>query len=390
MTIKTVVALVACGATAGLASDACAQTDTAPTPAFTAGFTYKADVMGIDAGRGKHDVAYLDDAELTLSADFDKAIGWRGGTAFVDVLNNFGGRPNETANTLQGVDNIEVGAPALLLYQAWVQQTFAGDRLSVLAGRYDINSEFYHNDAAGQLINPVFGIGSELSSTGPNGPSTFPRTEMAVRARYAGKRDYVQVAMVRAPRGTVDPIGKRTLLFIAEVGHQGSTALSIGAWTYSSRQPEIVPPGVSVNGREAASRGAYVLAEQDVAGAPDGAGYWRAFLRAGVADGHTTPFGGGMQVGLSGRRILPSRPESMVSIGYGMASLSDRYRRANPADAPPLTASENALELTYSDRLLPFLTLQPDVQYVFRPSGLRDADDVLVLGLRAIINWDMP
>lgn len=390
MTLQTVAALAACGAAAGLANDACAQADTPPTPALAAGFTYKADVMGIDAGQGRHDVVYLDNAELTLSADFDRAIGWRGGTAFVDVLNNFGGAPNRTANTLQGVDNIEVGAPALLLYQAWVQQTFAGGRASVLAGRYDINSEFYYNDAAGQLINPVFGIGSELSSTGPNGPSTFPRTEMAVRVRYAGTREYGQAAMVRAPRGTVDPVGKRTLLFIAEAGRRGSTALSIGAWTYSRRQPEIVPPGVSVDERRAASHGAYVLAERDVAGDPDGAGYWRAFLRAGVADGDTTPFGGGMQAGLSGRRVLRSRPASMVSIGYGMASLSDRYRRANPAGAPPLTASENALELTYSDRLLPFLTLQPDVQYVVRPSGRRDAGDVLVLGLRAIVNWNMP
>jgi porin len=390
MTSQMVVALVALGAASGFAVEVCAQAGTPPTPALAANITYKADVIDIDAGRGRRAFAYLDDAELTLSVNFDQAVGWRGGSAFADVLNNFGDRPNKTAGTLQGVDNIEVAAPALRLYQAWVQQTFAGDRVSLLAGLYDINSEFYHNDAAGQLINPVFGIGSELSSTGPNGPSTFPYTETAVRIRYAWKRDYVQIAMVRAPRGTVDPVGKRTLLLIAEAGRQGSTALSVGAWTYLSPQPEIVPPGLLVDGRQAASRGAYILAEQDVAGGPNGPGYWRAFLRAGVADGNTTPFSGGMQVGLSGRHVLTSRPDSNVSIGYGSACLSDRYRRTNPADAPPLTASETVLELTYSDRLLPFLTLQPDLQYVFRPSGLRNADDVIVLGLRAIINWNMP
>lgn len=45
------------------------------------------------------------------------------------------------------------------------------------------------------------------------------------------------------------------------------------------------------------------------------------------------------------------------------------------------------VELTYSDRIAPFLTLQPDVQYVRRPGGLRDVDDALVLGLRAIVEW---
>lgn len=45
------------------------------------------------------------------------------------------------------------------------------------------------------------------------------------------------------------------------------------------------------------------------------------------------------------------------------------------------------VELTYSDQVLPFLTLQPDVQYVRRPGGLRDTDDAVVLGLRAIVAW---
>lgn len=391
MKLQQANALVACTIAMGSATAAVAQsTDEVRSRPFEVGIVYKGDVMGVDAGRGGRDVTYLDNVDLTVAADMEQAIGWRGATAFVDLLNNFGGRPNDTAGTLQGVNNIEVGAPNLYLYQAWVQQGFADGRLTVLAGRYDINSEFYSNPAAGQLIGPAFGMGSELASTGPNGPSIFPRTELAVRVRYAGTRNYGQFAVVRAPRGTVDQGGRRTALFIAEAGRRGPTTVSIGAWAYSRHQPEIVPPGVSAGTGEAVSRGAYVLMERDLSGAPDRPGYWRAFVRAGVSDGATTPFGNGVQLGISGRGIIPSRPDSGISIGYAMAGLSRRYRRANPVGAPVLAASENVLELTCNDRVLPFLTLQPDIQYVARPSGLRDAKGVVVMGLRAIINWEMP
>lgn len=388
MTLQKVIPCAAFTAAIFGSTTAFAQSDEAPSSPFQIGITYKSDLMGVDAGRGARDVTYLDNVDLTVGADLERAVGWHGATAFVDLLNNLGGRPNDTAGTLQGVNNIEVGKPNLKLFQAWIQQSFADGRLSVLAGRYDINSEFYCSEAAGQFIAPAFGMGSELASTGPNGPSTFPNTELAVRVRYAGHDNYAQVAVVRAPQGTVDPDGRRTTLFIAEAGHRGMTAVSVGAWAYSRRQPEIVPPGVSTGTGLAVSRGAYVLVEQDLAGTPDRPGYWRAFVRAGVSDGDTTPFGGGMQLGLAGTGILKSRPDSALSIGYAMAGLSDRYRRANPVGAPALVSSENVLELTYSDRLLPFLTLQPDIQYVSRPSGLREADAVVVLGLRAIIHWE--
>lgn len=347
---------------------------------------YKGDVVGVAAGDARG-VRYLDNIDLLASLDLDRAVGWRGGTAFAGLLNNLGGRPNDIAGTLQGVDNIEVAAPDLLLYQAWVQQSFAGDRLSVLVGKYDLNSEFYTTDAASHLIAPAFGIGSELAATGPNGPSIFPRTDLAIRLRAGDERHYAQAVAIRAPRGTTDDGGRRSMLFVAEAGRRGIVSLTIGGWAYSRRQPRIIPPGVTTGPGEAASHGVYASVETDLAGRPEQPGYWRAFARAGWSDGRTTPFAGGFQLGVTGQGIVPARPDSQLSIGVASADLSTPYRRANPAGEPALGGSEGMIELTYSDRVLPFLTLQPDVQYVRRPGGLRDADDAVVLGLRAIVAW---
>ncbi|WP_322964024.1 carbohydrate porin [Sphingomonas fuzhouensis] len=359
----------------------------APTRAFSLDLLYKADLVGVAAGGGARGARFLDNVDLMASLDLERAAGWQGGSAYVGVLSNTGARPNDIAGTLQGVNNIEVASPDVLLYQAWVQQRFAGDRGSVLVGKYDLNSEFYANPAAAALIAPAFGIGSELAATGPNGPSIFPQTDLAIRVRMEGKRHYVQAAAIRAPRGVADDGGPRSALLIAEAGIRGRTAITIGGWTYSRHQPRIVPPGLTLAPDTAASHGLYALIEQDLAGEAGKMGHWCAFLRAGLSDGLTTPFGNGTQIGVTGHGILPSRPDSLVSIGLATAGLSGAYRRTNPPDEPLLSRSESMVELTYSDRVAPFLTLQPDVQYVHRPSGLRDAPGVVVLGLRAIVDW---
>lgn len=368
-------------------AEAGGEGEDAASSAFSLDLLYKADLVGVSAGKGRRGARFLDNLDLIASLDLERAAGWRGGSAYVGALSNAGARPNDIAGTLQGVNNIEVMSPDLLLYQAWVQQRFAGDRGSVLVGKYDLNSEFYANPAAAALIAPAFGIGSELAATGPNGPSIFPQTDLAIRVRLKGKRHYVQAAAVRAPRGVADENGPRSALLIAEAGLKGRTAITVGGWTYSHRQQRIVPPGITPGPDTAASHGLYALVERDLAGEAGKIGHWCAFLRAGLSDGLTTPFADGVQVGVTGHGILRSRPESLLSIGLATAGLSRAYRRANPPDEPSLTKTESTVELTYSDRVAPFLTLQPDIQYVHRASGLRDATGVVVLGLRAIVAW---
>ncbi len=46
------------------------------------------------------------------------------------------------------------------------------------------------------------------------------------------------------------------------------------------------------------------------------------------------------------------------------------------------SAAETAFEITYSDNVTPFLTVQPDVQMVVNPAGDTGRDPVVVVGLR--------
>jgi porin len=361
--------------------------------AWTHEVTYTADVAGTVRGGTAHAGRALDNLDIVVDGDLEALVGWRGATVHGYLLNNSGGAPNDLAGTLQGVDNIEVGRPRARLYELWLQARFAGDTGSVLAGLYDLNSEFYSTQASGLLLAPPFGIGSEIASTGPNGPSIFPSTALAVRARVeGGQGTYVQGAVLNAQAGTVgDPDGPSTkfdngALVIGEAGIGDSWRVAVGGWAYTERQPDL--RDLDVNGDPALSRarGGYLLAEYPFVDGGETGRSVRGFARLGLSDGDTTPFGSGWQAGVLVEKVFASRPDSAFSIGLEQGVLSSK-QRANARDAGVTPAqAESSVEVTYSDKVAPRVTLQPDLQVIRRAGGDQDARDVVVLALRLTVD----
>lgn len=386
--------LAAVGAAALLALPAVARASD-PEPTWTLSAEYTADVTGVVSGGTKHAARYLDNLSVSLDGDLEQAWGWRGARLHMSGLYNGGGEPNALAGTLQGVDNIEVGAQGARLFEAWIEQDLGGSA-TLLAGLYDLNSEFYATEASGLLLSPPFGIGSELASTGPNGPAIFPSSSLAARLRIGdAEGTYVQAAVVNADartlgdHGGVDTDLDHGLLAIAEFGSRAALGAApvryaVGAWRYTRRQDDI--RDLTPDGDPAGSlaQGAYALAEGQVwdSARPDGPQV-DVFARLGVSDGDTTDFQGGWQAGLLVRQVFASRPDSQLSFGVHQGWLSDKAR-ANLSDVPADPARyEEGLELTYADRIGRF-TIQPDLQLIRHPGGLKDADDVVVVSLRVI------
>lgn len=355
-------------------------------------FTYKADVMGPVSGGPSKSGRFLDNLDLKADLDLDKAAGWSGASAHIHVLNNSGGRPNDIPGTLQGIDNIEVARARTRLYELWLQQDFAGDRANLRAGLYDLNSEFYATGASGLLMAPPFGVGSELASTGPNGPSIFPSTTLAVRLHVEGDRGYVQGAVLNANASTLgDPDGvdmglDRGALTIVEGGLKGPTRLAVGAWRYTLKQDDIRDVDAAGNPVRRTAQGAYLLAEHAFTAEDAPGASVKGFVRAGVADGETTPYRGGWQAGLLVEHVFESRPDSAFSIGVEQGFLSSKAR-ANARDAGiDPSRAESSLEITYTDRLTKRLKVQPDLQVFRRPGGDDQARDEVIAGLRLIFD----
>lgn len=378
---------------AAVALAACAPGHALAGAAVSIQGEYVVDAAGVVRGGTDRTIRVLDNLRLAADVDLDATAGWTGGGLHVALLNTSGDRPNDAAGTLQGVNNIEVARDRLRLFEAYVEQRFGGDRGSVVIGLYDVNSEFYSNESAALLIAPAFGIGSELAATGPNGPSIFPSTALAVRLRWrdtAGR--YVQAAVINARAGVPgDPGGVETrfddgVLAIAEAGVGDASRLAVGGWTYSKRQDDwrdVTAVGAPVRRR---AFGGYVLGEANLRGEAGTPGHMTAFARLGVSDAATSPFAGGWQAGILMEAPVPSRPASRLSLGVNQGFLSRRERRNGADLGRELGSAETAFEATYVDTV-GVLSIQPDVQYVVRPAGDRRARDVLVATLRLSLSF---
>lgn len=348
--------------------------------------TYTADVSTTVTGGMDRKARYLDNLDVTLEADLETLLGWRGATLFLYGLNNLGHAANAGAGTAQGINNIEVEKHGPRLYEAWLQQQLGP--ASIRFGLYDLNSEFYATEASGLLISPPFGIGSELAATGAHGPSIFPSTALAVRLRGEfGKGGYLQAALINADartwgdRGGIDSSFHRGALAIVEAGWGENLRLSLGGWSYTKRQDHIYLVDGLGQPEKSRSRGAYTLAQ------------WRArpktvfFGRGGISDGNTGPFGSSLQLGVLQEEVFAGREESALSFGVHRAWFSHGYRQSVLDGGSVPTKTETGFELTFSDRIAPHISLQPDVQYIVNPGGDQAIKDALVTTLRVTLDF---
>jgi porin len=106
-----------------------------------------------------------------------------------------------------------------------------------------------------------------------------------------------------------------------------------------------------------------------------------------------------INVGVTWKGAIPGRDEDTVGLAIGLARIGARARRFDGDVAffsgafYPRRTSETVLELTYQAAVTPWLTLQPDFQYIFNPSGgvLSPTDpnktigSAAVFGLRGVV-----
>lgn len=368
----------------------------ADAPVVTLTGEYILDLVTVAQGSATG-TRYVDLASLAAEVDLDTAAGWRGARLVVQGIAGTGQQPNDLAGTMQGINNSEVPHNRVKLYQLYLAQRLADWPVTLRVGFIDLNEEFYSNEAAGLLIAPAFGIGSELAATGPNGPAIFPSTALTATVRVEPTEEtYAALAVVNAEAGVLGDVGgirpmfAQGALVIGEAGWTsagaGAGKIALGAWTYTNQQDDIRLVDAAGDPLRQRAQGAYALLEWPL-GAPVGPeeGSPRKaslFLRAGVSDGDTTPYWGGWQAGILIHNILPGRAASQLSLGANQAFLADKFRRNEDELGNPLRSAETGLELTLADQIAPWLTVQADAQYVRNPSRADGSRDAVIFGLR--------
>ncbi len=376
----------------------------------------------------------IGDIDLLLTLNTEQLIGWKGGTMFLYGLGLYGGNIAEGRDA-QGVSNIS-GNNTWKLFEAWYQQNLFQERVSVLAGLYDVTSEFDVISSASELfVNSSFGTNPTFSLSGKNGPSTFPNATLGFRAQakltenvtlravvadgvpgnppddpgtmsfklrhkdgvfftteaayYVGKQDDQQT--IRRNVGAERP---RRLVFrrlgrAAELQYDAKYAL--GGWFYTTDLEDLSERNsagdpVKRNG----TYGIYGLAEQLVYGerGPGEQGLW-LFGEVAYANPKVNRFSHYFGGGLIYRGLIPGRDFDETGFGFAIARNSSHYKDGQRQEGKRVANEEIALEWTHAIHLSRALTIQPDVQYIIHPNTdpSRNNALVLIMRLELTLNW---
>jgi len=342
--------------------------------------------------------------DLRLKADLAKIAGWEGATAYLHVLDDRGAGINaRQTGSLMGVSNIEVPVPTTRIFNAWLQQNFLDDRISLLAGLYPIDSEFFAMESASLLLHPSFGTPADLALT--RGPSIFNNSAFGLRGKWqsADHTVYAQGAVLDGiPNDPAHP--KRTAILFAKddgafvitelgwlpdiVAHEQSGRVSkyaIGLWRYGNRVPDQLDVDANNEPLRRRSQGAYLLAERTLLDPGVVGRDLSAFARYSISDGNSTSIDRMWNLGLRLRGPLASRPDDALLIGWTQARLASKWRTVQATAGTDTAAREEAFEITWRAALTPWLALQPNLESIRHPGGGATTPRATVLGFRVEI-----
>jgi porin len=360
-------------------------------PGVTSEAVLTTDFLYNTRGGVKRGGAVLGNFDLTFEVDTAKAGWWENGTFFFCFLgnSNSGDPMTEITGDLQTASNIEADE-AFKLYEAWYEHRFFNDRLSLLAGLYDLNSEFAVLEYGSLFINSSFGISPEISQTGP---SIFPTTSLAARLKIQPTdRSYVMAAVFDGVPGDPDDppntaiiLKKKDGIFgVLEAGlFQGAPGLAdycklaAGGWVHTADVENF-------DGRpHDDNRGFYLIGEKTIYAETDDGQGLGAFIQLGFADERWNRIGSYWGAGLNYTGLIPGRNCDVAGLAAGSARNGDRFMEfGRDVEGVEVEHTETAIELTYRAEIRPWLYLQPDVQYIIHPGMDPSLDNALQVGVR--------
>lgn len=366
------------------------------------------------AGGIKRGATYVGNLFMQLTVDGEKLFASPETTVFLNGIWIQGGQPSHLSGDAQGVSNMAAPS-AVVLEEAWVQRNFFDDRLSLLAGRYDLNSEFYKLTSAGLFLNGSFGVGAEFAQSGVEGPSIFPYTSIGMRiAAKATPNTVFRLAVLDGvpynrpdgshgafrpgdgalivaegaylirPASDDGPADRRFLIGRAADQLPYTDKIAVGTWYYTASfndLSQVDAAGQPVQHR--GSGGAYVLLDKQLVSSTNGRQHnVSGFLQLGLGDARVDRFGSYVGAGLVGTGYVPGRPKDEMGISVAAARNGSHYIAAQNQQGLGVRASEIAVEMTYLTQYNAWLAIQPDLQYVIHPNTDPTLRSALMFQLR--------
>ncbi|MGC4106887.1 MAG: carbohydrate porin [Thermomicrobiales bacterium] len=391
------------------------------------------EVLGNVSGGIKTGAIYEGALLMEMDVNTEKAFGLPGGTFHVSGLQIRGhGLSANNIGNLNTISGIEATA-ATRLFELWYEQSLLNDALSVRIGQQAADSEFQVSEYGGLFINASFGWPTLSALSLPSGGPAYPLGALGVRVKAQPRDDLAFLLGVYsgnpAPTGEGDPqkLNRSGTSFVLDEGVFviGEVQYALNGGENASGLPGTYKLGTRYNSNQFADQryanDGLLLADPASSGVALGrTNNWAVYAVAdqlvwrkeGTKDQGIGLFGRisaisndrnlsnlFLNAGVTWKGAIPGREDDTVGLGVGYARIGARARRYDTDVAYfsgayyPQRTSETVLELTYQAPITPWLTLQPDFQYMFSPSGgvldpnnpTKKIGDAAIFGLRAVV-----
>jgi porin len=343
--------------------------------------------------------------------DLEKLVGWRGGLFVVSGIDRAG--EDLTRKYVGSIYSVQqmVGGQRPFLYQVYLQQKLAGNKLMLKLGRFSASDDFNASPFYGYSLNN--GINGDIRNVlFDTRFSAYPFPVWAAALRYDPTPEFnMKLGLFQTSARMFDNTEHGLDWSIRD--HDGYTAIAQFGWTPQlCKQPVSSPEsdgkqtgapvmkgmpghyhlGVSFSqwdfyprfggGFEDHSYGFYAHADQmvyqEAPGSDEG-------LYVFVASGYypqreiaIVPFQ--VNAGVHYKGLFPGRGGDRTMLHFIYGDLSREYARSVHVPGGHFADSEKVLEIAHRFQVTPWSYFQPDLQYVIDPGGTGDIADAIVIG----------
>jgi porin len=370
-------------------------------------------------GGAEEKTRYTDQWSFGSKLDLQKLLGWHA-AAFELVITDRDGRnlsDDAQLHTLQAVQEVYGRGQTWRLTRLSYRQSWFDGGLDLKVGRLPEGDDFAAFPCNFQ--NLTF-CGSQPGNVRGDLWYSAPVSQWGSRVKVGlSAETSVQLGVFQVNPRYVDdgyahhgalypnnPAGTTGALIPLEYGWKPTFgglpgSYKVGAWYDTSKandvfldtnhQPIALTGGMPLQ-RDSRS-GVYLSFQQQVNGRDKGPG-GSVFLNITQSDKATAPsMDRQVAVGITYKGPFDARPGDTLGLAVGSnhvnSRVADGVRLSNQYDggAEPVPGSESVGELFYAWVPRPFITLQPNLQYVRHPGGVSTNESVVVVGLRCSVDF---
>ncbi|HEY4173097.1 MAG TPA: carbohydrate porin [Rhodopila sp.] len=372
------------------------------------GLQEQSELWGNMAGGLRSGVAYDGLTTATLTLGLDKLAGWTGATFFASAYQIHGNGPSgNLVGNLQSISSIET-TPDTKLYQLWIEQKLLDGRLTIRLGQEGADTQMMISKYGALFLNSGFGFPPLVATDLPSGGPNYPMATPFVRAQFQATDKITLVGAVfngdPAPPGTGNPqlhdaggtafrVNGHALAF-TELWYStnqgdGATGLpatyKLGAW-YDTAQfadqlydttglPLANPKSSGVPRQHSPDFAIYGIVDQMVWQKPNSKQGIGVFLQVMGAPSQYNLSNLFIEGGMNWTAPFAGRDNDVFGLGVSYLGISPAARHygrelvAQTGTGQPYASNETVLEATYLYQVSPWLTLQPDLQFVINPGA---------------------